>query len=522
MRPEPSAIRPRTSVPAGPPLWINGLLLDPGAGTLRRDGALVPLRRKAFHLLCELAARAGQVVSKDALFDRVWAEVAVTEDSLTQAVRDIRAALGDEAGRVLRTVRGRGYLLAEAAPAPAPAPALAPAPAPAASAPEGGTLPAVAVLPFGTGRLDPARGALVDVLADEIAAGLVRFRNLRVLSGFGAAGEGDPLSLLPAGVGYAVTGAAVPSDDGFLLRVRLVEARSGALVMGETFDCGAARLFSARAEIVDRVAGHLHIEIDTRPLPAAGATQSLPAFDHYARGVRASRSDTPGSAGAALAHFRAAVAADPGFALAWSHLAVNELAVADFGAAPPEVVASALDSARRGMELAPDDSRTCSALGYLQCFGGDYAAAEANILRGLDLNPGSFDTICDVVVLHLCRGRAAEALAYLDRMAAVRTARVVHEDTLRGEALYHLGRYSEAADCFLRVWNLSPRRRAFLAAMLAQAGRNDEARAQLRLIATEAPGLDLAAAVARGYTYEHALDGAHLQAGLSKAMSLRP
>jgi hypothetical protein len=54
---------------------------------------------------------AGRLVSKDELIAKVWDDVAVTEDSLTQCIADIRKAIGDEDRRVLRTVPRKGYIL---------------------------------------------------------------------------------------------------------------------------------------------------------------------------------------------------------------------------------------------------------------------------------------------------------------------------------------------------------------------------------------------------------------------------
>jgi adenylate cyclase len=58
-----------------------------------------------------LPRNAGRLVSKDDIIAKVWDDVAVTEDSLTQCVTDIRKALGDDDRRVLRTVPRKGYLL---------------------------------------------------------------------------------------------------------------------------------------------------------------------------------------------------------------------------------------------------------------------------------------------------------------------------------------------------------------------------------------------------------------------------
>ena len=82
--------------------------LDLLNGTLVHDGERVHLRAKTFALLSYLAKNAGRVIGKDELIAAVWPDVTVTEDSLTQAISELRRVLGD---RVLRTVPRRGYLL---------------------------------------------------------------------------------------------------------------------------------------------------------------------------------------------------------------------------------------------------------------------------------------------------------------------------------------------------------------------------------------------------------------------------
>jgi Transcriptional regulatory protein, C terminal len=50
-------------------------------------------------------------VDKRELFEQIWPGVIVTDDSLVQAVKDIRNALGDDAHSVVQTVPRRGYRL---------------------------------------------------------------------------------------------------------------------------------------------------------------------------------------------------------------------------------------------------------------------------------------------------------------------------------------------------------------------------------------------------------------------------
>ncbi len=74
-------------------------------------GSIVPLRPRAWMVLRFLALHAGRLVGKNELMDEVWADCAVTEDSLVQAVGDIRRALGETGRTALRTLPRRGYML---------------------------------------------------------------------------------------------------------------------------------------------------------------------------------------------------------------------------------------------------------------------------------------------------------------------------------------------------------------------------------------------------------------------------
>jgi DNA-binding winged helix-turn-helix (wHTH) protein len=92
-------------------LQLGDCQLDLERGLLLRNGAAVPLRSKAFSLLSYLARNDGKVVTKSDLISAVWGNIAVTEDSLTQAVRDIRKALDDSDQAILKAVPKRGYVL---------------------------------------------------------------------------------------------------------------------------------------------------------------------------------------------------------------------------------------------------------------------------------------------------------------------------------------------------------------------------------------------------------------------------
>ena len=110
-------------------LRFAGFEIDSQRADLRQpDGQSVRLRPKPFTMLTFLAANAGRVVAKQELMEAVWPNVVVSEDSLFQCVREIRAAIGDERRQILKVISGRGYLFdieVETATTPAPVPPVA-------------------------------------------------------------------------------------------------------------------------------------------------------------------------------------------------------------------------------------------------------------------------------------------------------------------------------------------------------------------------------------------------------------
>lgn len=101
-----------------------GHILDLRRGCFSRDGQQIELRPKSFALLCYLVEHAGRLVARDELFEALWPDVIVTDDSLARCVLEIRRALGDNGRAILKTVPKRGYVLAtEIASPPIDAPA---------------------------------------------------------------------------------------------------------------------------------------------------------------------------------------------------------------------------------------------------------------------------------------------------------------------------------------------------------------------------------------------------------------
>jgi len=108
--------------------------LDEGNARLTRDGQPVQLPPKAFAVLCALARRPGQLLTKEALLDAAWGHQHVSESVLKTTISQLRAALADDAKqpRYIETASRRGYRFLQIAGANA---GLASRPAPFDAAP---------------------------------------------------------------------------------------------------------------------------------------------------------------------------------------------------------------------------------------------------------------------------------------------------------------------------------------------------------------------------------------------------
>src|SRR5579871_678446 len=124
---------PRTKMTYGFGLYV----LDPANGTLTRDSVRVRVQDQPFQLLLLLVERAGQVVSREEIRNRLWPQNTFVEfdKSLGVAVLKVREALGDDAGnpRFIETIPRRGYRFI--APVKVESSNLSDAPTPTAAAP---------------------------------------------------------------------------------------------------------------------------------------------------------------------------------------------------------------------------------------------------------------------------------------------------------------------------------------------------------------------------------------------------
>jgi adenylate cyclase len=161
---------------------LGGFELDGTRGSLRAAGRTIELRPKSFEVLRYLVSRPDRLVTKSEIIRAVWGNVAVTDESLTGCISDIRLALDDDEQSIVKTVPRRGYLFAlpvskdevgERADMPE---------AGASSGPPLPDRPSIAVLAFLNISGDPAQDYFGDGLSEDLTTSLSKFAGLFVIA----------------------------------------------------------------------------------------------------------------------------------------------------------------------------------------------------------------------------------------------------------------------------------------------------------------------------------------------------
>lgn len=487
-------------------LPLGHCVLDVMAGELyAADGQIAELRKQALEVLLLLGRRSGQVVGKDELIAQVWPQVVVGDGSLTQAIADIRRALGDDDHRLVRNVARRGYMLVPsgaAAPHPPASPvrghtrrrvgwiaaalllvaavagvALAPrspswqTPAAAALPPLPSQVPAlaVAVLPLTVESASEADTWLADALHGDLITELTRSPGYLVIArDTMATYKGKPIDARQLarelGVRHILRGSLRREDSRIRLNLALVDGESGLQRWADT-------LVSERAEL-PRTLGDFAVQIE-RTIQAE--------FYRVSAAQRATLSPDQVSA---------------------DDLAIQGVALWYRGLNRDNVL-QALDLMERAVRLDPDSVRAWSGVGYLTVHAmlngwrGDRASALERIeaaagqLERIDRN-GHYTYQTKVIPLFL-KGDVAAMLLQTEAW----TQRLTNPAAFgaHGAALMFNGRFDEAAHALERALRLSPRDplRAEWHYRLAMAhfsaGRHELARDWATTGATLNPGL---------------------------------
>ena len=379
--------------------------LDPAAYRLVREAngnpEVVQLSPKIIDLLLHLVARQPALVSKEDLFKALWPDVAVTDNALTQAVSELRQALGDDPSKpaYIQTVARRGYRFIAPVTATAPAAAVvATAPVPPRDNDSFERLaqqPAIAVLDFANVSGDRELAWLSSGIAETVTNDLRATSPLRVVDRMRvveAVRRGGPdLSALRAELhlDLAVVGSFQRSGARLRITARVVDAASGEATAEAKADGPLEQVFELQDRIVSQFAEALRI--GTKQPRSLGDTSSLEAYRAFTEGRVRLESLDASEVPAAIADFERAIELDPRYAAAHVGLANARFWQYEMSRArnQPEggLLARAVDHVRRAIELERDLADAYATLSFLLMSGGRAAEALTAGRRAVALEP---------------------------------------------------------------------------------------------------------------------------------------
>jgi TolB-like protein/DNA-binding winged helix-turn-helix (wHTH) protein len=439
-------------------LALKGFILDLARGELLdAQGRPAGLRAQALKLLLVLGEHAGQVVGKEELQRRVWGDVIVTEDSIVQAIGDIRRVLGDDRHTLLRTVPRRGYLL-DAVPAAGPktptdiGPEL-PAEVGAARArhrrawtaalgalavvlaigvasllPREAAVPqrSLAIMPFESDDPAAADAWFVDAITADVHTIVARWRTGLKMIGRGTMQRykgqiADPRAVgNELGVAHVLTGRVRREGERVRIAVEVVETAGGRVVWTQPFDIHRAELPGSIGDIAGGIAKALSIELGDivtdhgRRLDAAQADAedlAMRGFSVHLKGI------SPDNFAQARQYFEQAVARDPRSMRGLAGLSITHSMDVAFTWAkdPAESMRHSKEALERIEAIDPHAHLTLLARGSYLLSAGDWAGQFANsdeLVRNFPNDPTSYHHRCSSL---LRLGRFDEAIPACER-----------------------------------------------------------------------------------------------------------
>jgi DNA-binding winged helix-turn-helix (wHTH) protein/TolB-like protein len=480
--------------------FVNGHRLDLVNGTLTHKDINVPIRPKSFALLRYLVLNSGRVISKDEFFDAVWGNIAVTDDALTQTIRDVRRAIADTDNRVLRTVAKRGYMLTVERDALIPenadhrdrtqgqerilkalvcesvsAQPMCDGDNGAGSHAEphdqppkvghrasGRSRPGVVVLPFKLPDGDAERLMHIrNGLLRDISGQLLKLQSLFVIDANSSEALVDStLNWLEAGkllqCDYVCTGTLEESDDKLHLTIEMNAIDDGRLLLSERLSRPVGDASQVGGELASEIARNIESEIEITERNRTFLLQpfELDSWQAFHRGMwhmmRFNREDVLRS----VAFFNLSIARDPTFSRAYSALAFTHWLNAYLGSDNlEEENRLAYDLAVRATMIGPREPCGHCSVGRSLWISGAVDEALETFSRATAMSPNNVVSNFSWGYVEACSGNAELAIELLDRARSISPFDPFLSSIRGGRAiaLLRLGRVSEAADWGLRA-----------------------------------------------------------------------
>jgi TolB-like protein/Flp pilus assembly protein TadD len=356
----------------------------------------------------------------------------------------------------------------------------------------------VAVLPFLNLSADPENEFFADGVTEDVIAQLSKIRALKVTSRASAmAFKKREQSLRQIGatlqVATLLDGSVRRAADRVRIVAQLIDAETDQQVWTETYDRKLTDIFAIQTDVALQIAAALQAQLtpEEKTRIRKEPTKDVEAYQQYLLGSHCLVRWTQEGVDQGLKHLEQAIARDPDYALAYATIAhaYTNIGLGVAGSLPAEeAFRLAKVAVARALEIDDGLAEAHAMLGQLKFVCDyDWAGAEAELKRALELNPNSGDTY-DVYGLML------SAVERYDE--AIEAQRRAHElDPLHhrmdiATTYLRAGRYDEALRAVSLVLELDPHfalAHATLGWVHLLSGRPDEGLAALERALTLSP-----------------------------------
>jgi eukaryotic-like serine/threonine-protein kinase len=358
----------------------------------------------------------------------------------------------------------------------------------------------VAVLPFRNLSTDPENEYFADGITEDVIAHLSQIRSLKVTSRTSVMafkGRDQDLREIASRlqVGALLEGSVRRAGNRVRIVAQLIDAETDQHLWAETFDRDLTDIFAIQTEVALRIAEALKARLSPEERVRIGRrpTVDLQAYALYLQGRGQILRYTGEGFRLGIEFFERALARDPKYAAAYSGIAMAYTELAETGEmAPDEAFPRAKAAADRAIALDGDLSEAHCMVAYVKMvYEFDWAGADSEFKRALELNPNSADAIDLYGRLCASLERYDEAIALQKR--AHELDPIVNKVDV-ATAYLRAGRFEEATEFAMRAVEVDredPRSHFTLGWAYLGAGRREDGLAEMERAVELAPGNNL-------------------------------
>jgi serine/threonine protein kinase/tetratricopeptide (TPR) repeat protein len=254
----------------------------------------------------------------------------------------------------------------------------------------------IAVLPFTNASHDPNTDYLSDGITEGVINSLTRIPKLRVIArstAFRYKGRDDDPQKVgnDLKVGAVLTGTLAQHGDRVQIQADLIDVAGGAQLWGEQYNRPLADVFALQQDIARDISEKLRLRLGQQQQIqlGQGSTQNPEAYQLYLQGRFFWNRRNSESLKRSIDYFQQALQKDPTYALAWVGLADAYYVAPGYGGVTPaEAYPKAREAAERALQLDDSLAEAHTSMAEVKAVGGDYAAAEREFKRAIEINPG--------------------------------------------------------------------------------------------------------------------------------------